>query len=162
MVRVAVEHDRHREAADRFLETAASEERKDLARLSLDRPLDGGVVQHRHEPVVPQTRERGFELQRFVDRFPDEVLDDLFPPRSEGAPPEPAAEPLDAGKADPVDLCRVSVQHDHPGVRKNLDDLRLLSRLEVVIAEDGDRRNLQRAGDLTGQRACFFRQARSR
>src|SRR5688500_2008651 len=101
-MRVPMHDGRHRKAADRFLEAAAAEERKDFARLSLDGCLDGGVVQDRDQPLGSKSRERGFELQRFVHRFADEVFDDLLAPWSEGAAAEAAAESLDTGEADAV------------------------------------------------------------
>ena len=45
-------------AAKRLFKAAASQERKDLERLSLDRVLDRRVVQHRDPPVAAKSRER--------------------------------------------------------------------------------------------------------
>src|SRR5688500_6154080 len=102
VMRVPVDDSGDREAADRFLEAAAAEERKDFARLSFDGCLDRGVVEDGHQLLGSQTGECGFEFQSFVHRLPDEVLDDLLAPGSEGAPAKAAAESLDAREADTV------------------------------------------------------------
>src|SRR6185436_14598438 len=90
--------------SERFLETAASEERKDLRGLPFDGRLNRRIVQDRDAAIVPQPGERRLELQRFVHRFVDELLDDVFAPRSEGAAAEASGEPLHTGKADAEDL----------------------------------------------------------
>ncbi len=75
----------------------------------------------------------------------DELLDDVLAPGPEGAPAEPARESLDAGEADAVNLRRVAVERDDARVDQNGSNLVLLSRFEVVIAEDRDRGDLDSA-----------------
>ena len=81
-------------------------------RLTFDRRLDRRVVEQGDELLVAQPRERGLELQRFVDRLADEPLDDLFAPRAERAAPEAAGESLHPGEADAVDLGGLAVERD--------------------------------------------------
>ena len=85
--------------------------------------------------IVAKPRQRGLELQRLVDRFVHELLDDVLAPRPERAPAEAAGETLDSGEADAMNLGGVAVEDDHPGVGQDLGDLVLLAGLEVVIAE---------------------------
>ena len=134
------------------------EKRIDLERLADDGFLDGRVMKDRDHVLGAQTRERGFELQRFVETFVDEPLDDVFTPRSEGTTPEPAGEPLHAGEADAVDFRRVAIERDDAGVEQDLAQFVLLVRFEVVVSENGDCRNLQRL-KLARQRARFIGQA---
>ena len=61
--------------------------------------------------VGPQPRERRLELQRFVHRLVHELLDDRLAPRTERVTAEAAAESLDAGDADSLQLARVAVEH---------------------------------------------------
>ena len=143
-MRMAVQDERDRVAADRLFETRAAEERIDLERLALDRLLNRRVVQQRDDLPGAEPRERGFELQRFVHRFVDEGLDDLLAPRAERAPAEAAAEPLHPGDADAQDLAGVAVEHDHPGVGEDLGHLGGLVGFEVVVAEDRGGRNAKR------------------
>ena len=155
-MRVAVDHERHRIASDRLLEAARSEERIDLERLAFDRLLNRRVVQQRDELRRAQPRERRFELQRFVDRLVHELLDDRLAPRAERALAEAAAESLDAGDADAVQLARVAVEHVEAGLGENLPHLVGLSRFEIVIAEHGGHRNPERR-----QLACASTRASS-
>jgi len=154
-MRVAVHDGADRKAGERFLEPAAPEERIDLARLAFDRALDRGVVQHRDEVLVAQPRQRRLELQRFVERFVHELLDDLLPPRAERAASEAAAEPLDAGEADAVNLGRLAVEHCHARVLEDGGDLDLLPRLDVMVAEHADHRNAHRT-ELPGEAPRLF------
>ena len=156
---VTVKDRADREAGERILEPAAAEERKDLERLAFDGGLDRRVVEQRDDVLVAQARERGLELQRFVDRFVHELLDDLFAPRTERPAPEAAGEALDAGEADPEDLGGVAVEHDDAGVLEDPGDLALLARFEVVVAEDGDDRNLDGGKQLLDEAARLFDQA---
>ena len=106
----------------------------------------------------PQARERRLELQRFVDRFAHELLDDGFAPRTERALPEAAAESLDPGDADAVSLVRVAVEHDDAGVGENLTHLVALARFEIVVAENGDDRHVDRR-QLARQHTRFIGQS---
>ena len=100
----------------------------------------------------PQPGERGLELQGLVDGLVHELFDDVFAPRSESTASEAAREALDAREADAVDLGRVAVEHLDAGVGQDPRDLGRLARLEVMVAEDGDARNLER-GELADQAA---------
>ena len=71
----------------------------------------------------PQACERRLELQRFVDGFAHELLDDGFSPRTKRALPETAAESLDPGDADALRLVGVAVEHDDAGVAHDLPHL---------------------------------------
>jgi hypothetical protein len=99
-VRVAVEDHRHRKAADRIFETARADERIDFRWLSFNRLLNGRVVEQDDLMLGPQPGQRGFELERFVDRLVREVLDRRLAPWSERALAEPAAESFDARDTD--------------------------------------------------------------
>ena len=57
---------------------------------------------------------------------------------------EAAAEPLDAGYADALQLACIAVKHVHAGVGQELPHLGRLARLPVVIAEYGGNGNAQR------------------
>ncbi len=74
----------------------------------------------------------------------DELLDDRLAPRAQGVTAEAAAEALHTGDPDPLQLARVAVQHGEPRAVQNLTDLSRFTRLEVVVAENGRRRNPQR------------------
>ena len=104
-------------------------------------------MKHHDLLVGAQARERGLELQRLVDRFVDELLDDLLAPRPERAAAKTAAEPLDTGKADAMHLARVAVE-DADALRRrgSGESRRSAPRLEVVVAEHGH------DGDLHGGR----------
>ena len=87
-MRVAVEHGSDRKAIQRFLEAAAAEERIDLEGLTFDRCLNGGVVEDGDQSFGAETRQRRFELQRLVQAFVDELLNDLLAPGAERTPSE--------------------------------------------------------------------------
>ena len=99
-MRVPVHDERDRIAIERLLEPARSEERIDFERLAFDGLLNRRIMQQREQMPRPQARQRRLELQRFIDGFAHELLDDRFSPRTERALAEAAAEPLDAGDAD--------------------------------------------------------------
>ena len=118
LVRVAVKHRGHVEARQRILEAARAEKGKDLRRLAFDRVANRRVV-HEHDALRDaQPRERGLELERFLHRLVDEVLDDLLAPRAQRAAAEPAAEAADAGEPDAAELPRVAVEHVHADVAR--------------------------------------------
>ncbi len=142
---VTMQHQRHRITADWFLEAAGSEERIDFERFAFDRFLDRRVMQQRDNLIGPQPSERGFELQRFVDRLAHELFDDRFTPGTEGAFAEAAAESLDPGDANPLQLARIAVEHDESGIDENLPHLVRLSRFEIVVAEHRCHRYADRA-----------------
>jgi hypothetical protein len=105
-----------------------------------------------------QAGERLFELERFIDRVPNELLDRGLAPRAKRALPEAAAEAFDAGDPDAARFERVAVQHLRSRLRQNLAHLRGSVRLEVVIAEhghDGDAHLRQFVGENSG----FLRKA---
>src|SRR5437879_3577918 len=98
LVRMALKNGRDLKPRERILETARAEEREDLQRLALDRVANRRIV-HEHDPLRRfQSRERGLELERFLDRLVHEVLDDLLTPRPERAAAEAAAESAHAGE----------------------------------------------------------------
>ena len=84
-MRVPVDNERDRIAAQRLLEAARTEEGIDLERFALDRLLDWSVVQQRHDLLSAQTSQRGFELQGFVNGLTDELFDGRFAPWTQGA-----------------------------------------------------------------------------
>lgn len=106
----------------------------------------------------PQPRQRRFELQRFVDRFANELLDDRFAPRPKRALAEAAAESLDACDANPVRLVRIAIKHDEPGVGHDLPHLVTLARFDVVVTENSDRRHTDRR-QLARQHTRFVRES---
>ncbi len=65
------------------------------------------------------------------------------PQRSERVPAEPSAESLHAGNTDPVNLVRVTVEHDDARFTQDLGDLGGVTRLVIVVAEHGDDRDLR-------------------
>jgi hypothetical protein len=158
MVGVAMKDRVHGIPGQRLLQPARAEVRVDLERLTLDRPLDGRVVHQHHPPLRPDPRQRGFEFECLVQRLPHERLDRRLAPRTEGAPPEPPAEPFSAAESDPLDLTGGPIQDLHARVAQNARDLRRLVRLVVVVAEDRDDRDFE-ARKLPGQVARFGRLA---
>src|SRR5713226_5237247 len=97
---MAVKDCAHAIAIDRFLEPRRAEKGDDLRRFALDRCLDRRVVQDGDLLRRAQPRQRGLELQRFLDRLMHEFLDDLLAPRAKRAPPEAAPEALHTGESD--------------------------------------------------------------
>ena len=73
--------------------------------------------------------------------------------------PKPPANPLMPAKPTPWTSRRLAVERDDAGVLEDLDDLRLLVGLEVVVAEDRDDRNLDRRRELLDERARFLGEA---
>ena len=92
----------------------------------------------------PQPGERRLELERFVDRFVDELLDHRLAPRAERALAESTGEPFHAGDADAAHFSGFAIEHGDSRVREDASDFVLMTRLVVVVAEDGDRRHMQR------------------
>src|SRR3954462_11043854 len=103
-MRVSVYGQRHGEAIDRIFEAARSDKGIDLERFTLDRLLDRRLVQQRDPRVGTQAHEGRFELQRLVQRFVDELLDDGLAPRAKGPGTEAASEPLHPRNADTREL----------------------------------------------------------
>ena len=108
-------------------------------------------MQQRDEVLGPQPGQRRLQLQRFVHRRVDELLDDGFSPRPQRTLAEAAAETLHAGDPDAVDFARIAVEHHDAGVDEDLADLVFLSRLVVVVAEHRDNRH----GDASSSRATM-------
>ena len=104
---------------------------------------------------VAQPRERRFQLQRFVDGFANEPLDDLLAPGSERPPPEAAAKSFHAGKTDAADLDGVAIEHGEARVHEDFPHVVLLIRFVVVIAEHGHHWNLQDTRELAHQCSSF-------
>src|SRR5262249_5760777 len=122
-VRMAVKHRGHRVAIDRLLQTARSEEGKDLCGFPDDSGGNRRVVQEHDALRDGQMRQRGFQLQCFVDRFVHEDLDGFFSPCTQRMRSEAARKALDAGKADAPDLTRLAIEYAHTDVFENLDNL---------------------------------------
>ena len=113
---------------------------------------------HEHDAVIGlESRQRRLELQRFLYRLVHEVLDDLFAPRTERATPKATAESANSGEPDAAKFPRVSVQHVDADVSQDLTDVTLLTRLEVVIPQHADHRDLDRRQVLR-QHTRLFRQ----
>ena len=100
----------------------------------------------------PQTGERGFELERFVDGFVNELFDGRLAPRSQRAIAESAAEALDAGDTDAAHLSRFTVEYRHARIREDVPHFVLVTGLAVVVAEDGNDRDVE-CGDLARENA---------
>ena len=81
-MRVAVKDGADAVAVDRLFEPARSEIRKDFRRLAFHRRANRRVVQHRDALLRAQPGERGFELQRLVDRLLHERFDRVLAPRA--------------------------------------------------------------------------------
>src|SRR5438105_2849320 len=143
-VRVSVEDERDGIAADRLLKPARSEKRIDFERLAFDGCGDRRIMQEDDWILRAQPAQRRLELEGFVDRLADELLDDGLAPGSERPLPEPAAESFHAGDADALELTRVAVKQRNPRVGQNLGDVLRLSRFEVVVAENRRNRHAQR------------------
>src|SRR6266852_2777133 len=156
---VAVKDGADAVAIDRLFETARSEIRKNLRRLSFDGGADWGVVQQRDALPRAQPRERGLELERFVNGFLHECLDRPFAPRAERAAAEAAREALDAGKPDTLYFRRFPIEHGDAAVDENLPDLVGLAAFVVVVAEDRDDRDLHRSRELADEHACLIGQS---
>src|SRR3990172_8583903 len=77
---VAVERDGDRVPQQRLLETAGPEERKYFLRLPLNGFPDGRVVKDGDALAARELREGRLELERLLDRFPSESLEDLLTP----------------------------------------------------------------------------------
>ena len=116
-MRVAVEDGGDGKAPDRLFESAAAEERIDLAAARL-RPCPGSArsAGPRSSRSLRRRASADSSFSASSDRFVHELLDDVFAPRTERATAEAAGEALDAGKADPVNFGRVAVEDDDPGI----------------------------------------------
>src|SRR3989442_933729 len=156
-MRVPVHDERHRITADRFFEPARSKERVNLQRLAVDRLLHRRIVQQSDQMFGAQPSECRLELQRFVDRFAHELLDDRFAPWTERVLAEAAAETLGTSDADPVHLTHFAVKDDHAGIRENSTDFLGLARFDVVVAEHGRDRHAN-PGQFFREDARFLRQ----
>jgi hypothetical protein len=146
-----------RVAREWFLESAASEVRKDLARLTFDRVHDRRVMEQRHASRCTKTRQRRLEFQRFFHRFVNEALDGLFAPRTEHAAAKSPSEALHAGKADSMDFRSLAVEQANSAVNQNAPDVVDRAGFIVVVAEHGDDRNLDPADEFTDELGCFLR-----
>src|SRR5438132_11852521 len=86
----------------------------------------------------------------------NELLENLFAPRAEGATAETTTEAFHAGKADAVKLMRIAVEHRHAGIGHDLHHFVLLAGFEVVISQDSDCGDSQRGGDVLRQDFRLF------
>lgn len=102
--------------------------------------------------VLTKPCERRLELQCFVDRLADEVLDDVLAPGPKGATAKTTRETLDAGKAHAMDFGAVAIEHRHTGVDQNLADLDLLAGFEIMVAKNAHYRDLHPRSDLARER----------
>jgi hypothetical protein len=108
-------------------------------------------VQQGDFPLGAQAAQRRLQLERLVDRFPHEQLDDLLAPGAEGPAAEPAGESLDPGEPHPVQLDGVAVEHLDPRLAQDALELRRLPRLVVVVPQhrhDRQAEPRERLGDL--------------
>src|SRR5262252_738116 len=94
-----------------------------------------------------QARERGLELERFLNRLVDEVLYDFLTPGPERSAAESPAEPSDPSEANAAKLPRVAVEHVDADVVEDFGDIRFLPRFEVVIPEHRDDGDLRRRSE---------------
>src|SRR6266851_489319 len=101
-------------------------------------------MKQRDQMLGSKPGQRGLELQRFVDRFADELFDDGLTPGAERSLAKATAEALDAGDADAVHFACVAVEDHDASIDKNLSDFAVFSRFEIMIAEDGHRGYAQR------------------
>src|SRR5947207_4344018 len=159
VVGVAVEDDVHRIPQQRFLEAARAEVRKDLRRLALHSCLDRRVVEDGHALCASEPGEGRLELERLVHRLSHESLDDFLTPGLERAYPEAAAEALDAGEADALDLARVTIEELHAGLSEDRLDLLRLTGFVVVIPENPHDWNPLGRAELLDEHAGLLREA---
>lgn len=155
---VAMKDGVDRIADQRLFEPAGAEEGKDLRRLALHRCLDRRIVQHCDALIGAQLGQRGFEFERFVDGFVDELLDRIFTPGSERAASISAGKTFYAGKADAMDFACLAIEHAHSRTGKNAHDLIRFSRFVIMVAEHRNDRN-PRCGQAVDQHMRLFRQA---
>ena len=111
-MRVSMHDERDGISIERLLQPARSEKRVNFERLAFHGLLDRRIMQQRKQMPRSQARERCLQLQRFVDGFPNELLDDGFSPRTERALPEAATKSFDSGDADSVRLIRITIEND--------------------------------------------------
>src|SRR5688572_4577483 len=133
-MRMPVQDGRHAVTPEWLFQPAASEVRIDFARLTFHGSLYRRVVKDHDLLVGPQAGQRRFELQRLVDRFVDELLDDGLAPWSQRAAPESAGKALHPGEPHPLHLTGIAIEHAYAVIDKNLMNFALAARLEVVVA----------------------------
>jgi len=151
MVRVAVKDAVERVAIQRLFKSAAAEKRVNLKWLCFDGSFDRGVVEQCVAAFRPQAREGGFELQRFFNRFVNELLDDFFSPGREHSLSEATAKTFYACEADSQNLARFAVKHFDSHLFENLPDIGFASRFVIVIAQYGNDGNSLRRTELLGK-----------
>ena len=106
--------------------------------------------------IRAQSRERRLELQRLVDGFVYELLDDRLAPRPEGAASEAAGKPFHTRKPDALHFAGAAIQDADPMVDENLLDITLVARFEIVIAEHGDDRDPDRCRQILHEVTSFI------
>jgi hypothetical protein len=97
---VSVEDDVDWIPGERLFQPAGAKVGIDLQRFPYHRCHDRRVVQQRHPSLGPQLSQGGLQLQRFIQRLADKLLDQPLAPGPEGSAPEPPSKPLDPGETD--------------------------------------------------------------
>ena len=116
-MRVPVKDHRHRESADRILETARADERVDLRRFAFDGFLNGRVVEQ--DDLDARSCSRASDassLSASLTASWTNCLMTPFAPRSQRALAESAGKAFHPGDADAADFGRLSVENRDAGV----------------------------------------------
>ena len=157
---VSVEHGADGEARDRILETAAAEERIDVERLALDGAP--GSARSGAARRVRSLRRRASADSSFSASSTASWTNFLMMSSPHGPSarrPNPPAKPLMPAKPIPSISVVSPSSVTMPASVEDLDDLPLLAGFEVVIAEDGDDRDLERRDELLDEGARLFGEA---
>ena len=142
VVGVSVKSDGDAEPIEWTFEAARAEERQDLERLAFDRLADGGVMQKHHPSFGMESRERLFEANGVVNRLLHERFDARLTPCIEHPFTKATAESGHTGKANPLNLRRFAVEHDHADLFHDVTNLVHVTRFEIVITENRKDRNM--------------------
>ena len=152
-VTVAVENEVRQAVGDRAPETVAAEKRPDSGRLAFDRRGGRCVVEeHDADRAVGDGLEPASERLDLVGRLGEDGPQDRLAEVGQRRIREAAHETLGADHPDlrvaAVQHRPAPVEHDDSGRGQDLDDLVGPVRVPVVVAEDGDDRNLQLAAGV--------------
>src|SRR5512146_2528116 len=98
----------------------------------------------------------GFQLDRFVDGFTHEELDDILSPGLKRAAVKSAGKTLYSCKPDTLDLVGFPIKQSDTCLLQNVTHLVLPAGFEVVIPQDADDRNLHGIGEVSGKLFRFF------
>src|SRR5262249_15870684 len=89
----------------------------------------------------------------------NEALNRLLSPGLEGALAKAAGKALDAGKADPLNLSGVAIEHDDSAVGKDVPKLLLFAGFVFMVPKHGEDGDLHHnCGEFFRKETRFFRQ----